>query len=247
MFTIFPNLPSELRVKIWHHACFPRTMTLTYSSANDAFHCTSPPPVLLSTTHESREEALRIYTMSFGTKTQPARTYFNPYKDTVYLPRHGDMGYDETLRDFRDLVDDPKRLLDEVRSVAIDHVNVDIKRPWESYNKAALVRGFKNLTKVIVVLNSESEDGTNIFSVDKEVEFLEPKADPECLLRIWYCFRQSFMLEEKVLEDVCRESGSEYVPYVLPVVRIRSKALKAMPAEREVAPDRASALQGIII
>jgi len=132
------------------------------------------------------------------------------------------MGYDETLRDFRDLVSDEKGLLDGVRSIAIDHVNIEVKRPWESYNKASLLRGFKNLDEVILVLGDTEDRGR----MGEEIEFLDAKEDPERLLRIWYFFRQSFIIEEKVLEDVCKEMEREYEKYNLPIVRIREKVLK---------------------
>jgi len=132
------------------------------------------------------------------------------------------MGYDETLRDFRDLVLDEKGLLDAVRSVAIDHVNIDVKRPWESYNKASLLRGFKKLEEVVLVLGNTEDRGKR----GEEIEFLDAKEDPERLLRIWYFFRLSFGIEEKVLEDVCREMGMEFESYNLPIVRIKEKVLR---------------------
>jgi hypothetical protein len=137
------------------------------------------------------------------------------------------MGYDETLRDFRDLVQDEKGLLDETRCVAIDHVNLEIKRPWESYNKASLLRGFRKMDEVILVMSeNDHEPGIN-----GEVEFKEVKEDPERLLRIWYYFRQSFIAEEKVLEDVCKESGRQHTPFSLPTVRIKSRASKRKHAK----------------
>ena len=62
--------------------------------------------------------------------------------------------------------------------------------------------------------------------VNEEVEFLEPKEDPEKLLMVWYYFRQSFLQEEKLLEEVCREMEKEYERFNLPVVRIRRKVRK---------------------
>jgi len=139
------------------------------------------------------------------------------------------MGYDSTLRDFRSLVYDPSSLLSEVRSVAVDHVRGDIKRPWEAYNKACFVRSFPKLEEIIIVLNDGEED----IGVNEEVEFVEPKGDPERLLMVWYFFRQSFLQEERVLEEVCRESGREYEVFNLPVVRIRRKERKASVGKRE--------------
>ncbi|KAK0124816.1 hypothetical protein ONS96_008697 [Cadophora gregata f. sp. sojae] len=244
MFTIFSNLPSELRVKIWQQACFPRTLTLTYNSTISSFTSTTPPPTLLSVSRESRHEALRIYTLSFGTTSQPPQTYFNPLFDTLYLPRHQEMGYDETLRDFRQLVHDPSCLLNQVRYVAIDHVNVDVKRPWESYNKAVFLRSFKHLDEIALILNADgtgagdisppllSPSQTTEIKKQSQVKliFEELRIDPERLLKIWYYFRQSFMIEERLLEDICRDSGREYQAFELPTVRILAKGFEDVGA-----------------
>lgn len=239
MFTIFSNLPSELRIKIWQQACSPRTVTLTYNTSSSSFSSTTPPPTLLSVSHETREEALRIYTLSFGTPTEAPKVYFNPLLDTLYLPRHQEMGYDETLRDFRQLIHDPSNLLSSLRYVAIDHVNVDVKRPWESYNKAVFLRSFKHLDEIALILNADGSgagDSASLSSSEDLAEvkkcsrgkliFSELRIDPERLLKIWYYFRQSFMIEERLLEDVCRDLGREYEAFELPTVRILAKGFE---------------------
>ena len=110
-----------------------------------------------------------------------------------------------------------------MRSVAVDHVRGDIKRPWEAYSKASFIRSFPNLEDIIIVLNDE-EQGE--IGVNEQVEFLESKEDPEKLLMVWYYFRQSFFQEEKLVEEVFREMGKEYMRFNLPVVRIRRKVRK---------------------
>jgi hypothetical protein len=140
------------------------------------------------------------------------------------------MGYDSTLRDFRCLVSDPFSLLDEVRSVAVDHVRGEIKRPWEAYNKASFIRSFPKLEEIIIVLDDENGEGEGEIESHEEVNFVEPKGDPERLLMVWYAFQQSFLQEEKVLEEVCRESGRAYEVFNLPVVKIRRKVRKSKGA-----------------
>ncbi|KUJ16573.1 uncharacterized protein LY89DRAFT_544453, partial [Mollisia scopiformis] len=223
-FAPFSTLPSELRCKVWASACFPRVLSLTYNSNTSTFQTTTPTPALLAVSHEAREEALRVYALNFGTSTSPANIHFNPYFDTLYLPRYGEMGYDETLRDFRSIVSDPNQQLDQVRSIALDVVALEVKRPWEGYNKATLLRSFKNLQEVILVLGSNASEEDNTETPQKQViQFAEPKDDPERLLKIWYYFRQSFIAEEKILEEVCQASGKPYTPFSLPTVKIRSK------------------------
>jgi hypothetical protein len=228
-FTLFPNLAPELRLKIWSHACFAQTITLLYSQTTDTFTSTSIPPAALSVNRESRAEALRTYKLSFGTKSHEASIYFNPYEDTLYLPRCREMGYDETLRDFRELVRaEEKECLDEVRSVAIDHVGVDVKRPWESYNKAMFLRGFKKLDEIVLVWRDimDTFDGKDEIGVYGDVEFVHPKEHPETLVRVWAHFRGQFVTEERLLEDIAKVVGREYESFVLPTVRIREKILK---------------------
>ncbi|KAL2066067.1 hypothetical protein VTL71DRAFT_2138 [Oculimacula yallundae] len=251
MFSLFPNLPSELRVKIWQQACSPRTVTLTYNTTLSSFKSTTTPPPLLSVNHESRHEALRIYTLSFGSTSKPGTTYFNPHLDTLYLPRCQEMGYDETLRDFRQLVHDPTNLLDQLKSVAIDHINVDVKCPWESYNTAIFLRSFKHLDEIKLILNADgtgvgdleydrdSSHESNKVALHQNIILDELSIAPERLLTIWYYFRQSFMMEEQVLEDVCRDTDREYEPFELPTIRIlakvsgaQTKAAKGVDRER---------------
>jgi hypothetical protein len=131
------------------------------------------------------------------------------------------MGYDETLRDFRGFVrEEEKGVLDEVRRVAIDHVDITIKRPWEAYNKAVLMRGFSKLEEVIMVLD-EGNGGERIMR--EEEDFVESKRDPEELLRMWVEFRQSIAVEEKVLEEVSGVMGREYVKWSLPTCKLKTR------------------------
>lgn len=141
------------------------------------------------------------------------------------------MGYDETLRDFRGMVKDEQGLLAEVRRVAIEHVDLNVKRPWESYNKASLLRSFSNLEEVVLVqLRSDGKD----LGWDEEVEFVQARDDPEKLLRIWVDFRQAFAMEERMLEKVCEEMGRKYDAFSLPSLRLKRKVRVEREVVREV-------------
>ncbi|PMD19119.1 hypothetical protein NA56DRAFT_576271 [Hyaloscypha hepaticicola] len=243
LFPLFAALPTELRQKVFLHAATTcRILSLTYNPATNTFHSPTPPPAILSTTHSSRLSALNHYTLCFRTSTSLPKIYFNPHFDTLYLPRQWEMGYGSSLRDFRSLVSDPSSILDEVRSVAVDHVRGDIKRPWEAYSKASFIRSFPKLEEIIIVLNDE-EQGE--IGVNEEVEFLEAREDPEKLLMVWYYFRQSFLQEEKLLEEVCREMGKEYQGFSLPVVRIRRKVRKGCGGKLTGAVGLEEALDGM--
>jgi hypothetical protein len=217
----FPDLPVELRLKIWQAACTSRILPVTYSIDLDKFSCTTKPPHLLSVSHEARNETLRHYPLYFGTKTHPtARIYFNPNLDILYKPRHREMGYDEVMRDLRSFVHDPENTLDNIRYIALDYVTPDVKRPWEAYNKASFIRSFKALHEVYLLL--ESDEYTDM-KPSGEVKLVEPTGSPERLMKLWYYFRQSFLFEEKILEDVCYQSGRNYERYFLPTLRIKEK------------------------
>lgn len=219
-FTLFSSLAPELRLKIWQYACSERTISLRYIPEEDRCISSAKPPAVLQACHESRTETLRIYTLSYGTHSSPARIYFNPQLDTLYLPRHRQMGYDDTLRDFRHLLNNDK-VLDEVKFVAIDHVDIEIKRPWEAYNKVALLRSLSKLKEVVLVVGG----GKNV-GLGEEEQFVEPKQDPEHSLRIWASFRQSVAMEEKSIEEGCTSMEMEYVRWQSPPIRIRSKGLR---------------------
>jgi len=163
-------------------------------------------------------EGLKLYRLSFGTRSSPAHIYFNPHLDTLYRPRWRQMGYDDALRDFRSFINaEENAWLDELRRIAIDYIDVEVKRPWEGYNRTMLVRSFPKLEEVVMVLpDGEGE------------EFVEPMEEPEEVLRKWVEFRRSFVLEERVLEQVSKAMGMEYVRWSLPTAKVRSKINKVV-------------------
>ncbi|KAB8297680.1 hypothetical protein EYC80_001488 [Monilinia laxa] len=223
-FHLFPKLLPELRILVWRYACSTRTVEVRYDPTIDRCRSISSPPAILQANHESRIEALRIYELSFGTKTSEPRIYFNPYIDILYLPRHRAMGYDETLRDFRTFLNKPE-LLDDVKAIAIDHVDVEVKRPWESYNKATLIRSFPKLDLVKLIIREEKMECGGL---NEDFEFVEPKMEPEDILRTWVDFKQSFMREEITLKEIAEVSEREYMGWALPTVRIQTKVKKSI-------------------
>lgn len=262
-FHLFPALAPELRLKIWTFACFPRILPITCQTktistvtasrpsrriqqTTTTFISSAAPPTLLSVCAEARAQALTIYKLSFATSTSPGTVYFSPTRDTLYFPRCREMGYDATARDFTTLVSetgaqkppvlpqDTKDIWENVCSIALDYVDINIKRPWESYNKACLIRSFPRLEEVILVvgkstemspttainhLDDVEEHGRRPRSTDN-VTFIQPRFDPEKLFRWWAGFRQNFGIEERMLEDVCQRSGKPYTKYQLPIVKL---------------------------
>lgn len=145
------------------------------------------------------------------------------------------MGYDETLRDFKHLVHKSEQgMVEEIGKVAIDHVDIDIKRPWEAYNKALFIRSFPHLEEVTLVVPPKKKQERGRFNEwlqdvvrEGNLEFVQPNMDPERLLMFWAGFRRSFVSEERLLEHTCRVIGKEYTAFVLPRVRIMFKVSRA--------------------
>ena len=258
-FSLFSSLPTELRLKIWSFACTPRilpirhhsstTATLTFHNRTDRtsktttrFSSSAPPPVLLSVCSESRMQALRAYHLTFATKTSEARIYFCPSIDVLYFERYRDMGYDESIRDFRNLVarestlgNEPEKVKNEiwrqVRYIALDYVDVNIKRPWESYNKACLIRSFPNLEEINLVIRPAQSPGPVVRwlelapelssrRMEQSITFTAPKVNAEMLLRWWAGFRHSFAIEERMLENNGVKNGKPYEAFLLPAVKL---------------------------
>lgn len=88
-FETFPQLPIELRNKIWKIAAAatvkPRLVKVSWSQARRRCISSQPPPVLLRVCHESRIEALKIWKSAFASSPEFAIIPFNFDLDTVYL------------------------------------------------------------------------------------------------------------------------------------------------------------------
>jgi hypothetical protein len=83
MFTPFPNLPTELQIKIWRCALpSPRIIQLYYLHGAFSFHGARPPPVL-HTCRTSREVALTVFEPAFARNAKPI--YFDFAHDTLHL------------------------------------------------------------------------------------------------------------------------------------------------------------------
>jgi hypothetical protein len=112
-FTLFPDLPSELRIKIWHHALsIPRIVEMKESRypercspgsretnlVPDWQYKNKNPPPLLSTCSESRNEALQAYKENTSFDDEPLGTggpeWFRFDRDILHLKTH-DLDFSE--------------------------------------------------------------------------------------------------------------------------------------------------------
>ena len=188
-FNLFPLLPTEIRVHIWQEACHERVVEVMYIPELDKVITTTDPPAVLHVNRESRAKALKIYHKIFKTQTCEAQIYFCPWRDTLYLPRHRDMGYDDAARDIGACVISTG----DVSSLAIDHVRPDIIRPWEPYNKLWLIQSFPQLSEVVLVIGTDSEIRRD--HAKAEIDLIDPRSDPASILRLLDNVKESFIHE----------------------------------------------------
>ncbi|KAK3352283.1 hypothetical protein B0T25DRAFT_419797, partial [Lasiosphaeria hispida] len=191
-FSLFSLLPAELRLAIWRQSCHPRVVEVRYSPNEDRCLTTTKPPVTLHVCRESRYEGLRLYTRAFGTKTHEPFIYFAPDADILYVPRWGDMGYADTARYFGHYV---LGTAEHVHCLAIDHVNPEIRRPWETYSKFCLMRNFPHLRETLLILSDDHHG-----HCEGQIEFVDPRGDQEDVMQVM----------ENVRESFCCELGPDY-------------------------------------
>ncbi|KAK6214480.1 hypothetical protein LQW54_004388 [Pestalotiopsis sp. IQ-011] len=228
-FHLFSELPAEIRLEIWQHSCSqPRVVEVSYDAELDQCTTVTPQPAVLQASTESRREGLRIYRPLFGTSTHPARIYFHPQLDTLYIPRPPAMGYDDNARDFAELCTGAA----EVVNLALDHVNPAVRRPWETYNKYALMSSFPKVMEVYLVLDSAANnknsccdhpDGRRAASSGHAgfIKLAEPLGDPTEICKLLKDVKMSFAYEVGA-DFEAAESKAEGVPEP-PVLVLKAK------------------------
>ncbi|KAI0899982.1 hypothetical protein F4806DRAFT_273223 [Annulohypoxylon nitens] len=221
-FTLFSLLPTELRLQIWRHTCHPRVVEVLYDDQEDRCTSSTVPPPTLHACRESRFEALTIYKKSFGTKSHEPRIYFCPEIDTLYLPRPQYMGYDDAIRSFTELVLDT----DDTINLAIDYVNPDIRRPWETYNKYALMHSFPKVKEVYLVLDADAPAEEHIYADHDDhddIGLVDPTGDIMVLCRLLSEVKESFFYEVGSTYTVSDTKEEFYEQPVLPPLVLKSK------------------------
>jgi hypothetical protein len=132
-FPSFIKLPLEIRLKIWSMTAGKRRLILIRTSNNRlGFNSPAPVPASLHVCSESRQVALKIYKLSFGSRTDgfKSRVFFNFDQDTLYFG-----GYrDETLNYPQTCVgvfgtDIAEQERDQIQSLVVD-VNTASFASW---------------------------------------------------------------------------------------------------------------------
>ncbi|KAH6671029.1 hypothetical protein B0J14DRAFT_427389, partial [Halenospora varia] len=95
-FTLFPHLPTEIRLQIYSHILpGPRQVPIHYKfspqsatkTVTSGFFPVLPPPTILHISSESRTFALEHLTLAFGSHFNPPKVYFNFEQDTLCFGR----------------------------------------------------------------------------------------------------------------------------------------------------------------
>lgn len=94
-FPLFSKLPTELRVMIWREVLpGPRLVEANFQFEDNVYrfgsapmYCMSrtSPPALLSVCYESREEALKKYSLCFAMEAEQPRIYFDMNVDNLFI------------------------------------------------------------------------------------------------------------------------------------------------------------------
>ncbi|KAI1386178.1 uncharacterized protein F4822DRAFT_431052 [Hypoxylon trugodes] len=231
-FTLFSLLPTELRLHIWRHTCHPRVVEVSYDNQEDRCTTLTAPPAVLHVCRESRFEALRIYKPSFGTQSHEPRIYFCHELDTLYLPRPPFMGYDDALRSFTELVPGT----DDIVNLAIDYVRPDIRRPWETYNKYALMHSFPKAKEVYLVLDGDTSAEHDTYDIHhphhihedhEDIGLVDPTGDIMALCRLLSDVKESFFYEVGTNYTIDETKEEFFEQPLLPPLVLKSKVISS--------------------
>jgi hypothetical protein len=163
-FTVFPDLPTELQIKIWKCALpGPRIIQLHYLNGASFFGGARPPPIL-HTCRASREVALTVFERAFVRNDKPI--YINFAHDTLHLATNPKMcEYAAGL--YPDIKEKIQSLAVEISSQDdLEESVVDIG-----------ISQLSNLREIIFVVGGEIERML-AFKYAERVRFPEPEAMP---------------------------------------------------------------------
>jgi hypothetical protein len=91
-FTLFPKLPTELRLKIWKYALpGPRAIRVqrNWPTMSGPIRAVAKPPAVLQTNSESRQLAMRFYELSFNSAIKGRPINIDYQVDALYMESWG--------------------------------------------------------------------------------------------------------------------------------------------------------------
>lgn len=156
-FPLFPTLPSELRLKIWHRALpGPSVLPIRFSQSRSCYTTPVKASSLRTTTSESRGVFLSIYTNLILSPSFPSSVYIDFEHDTLFFdnldcsPR-GDLALDLTRSPYRE----------KIRQVAICIQLWEVLRVFRQggLSEVSVLRGLKMLALVLVLRGEGARGG----------------------------------------------------------------------------------------
>lgn len=153
-FPLFSHLPVELRSKIWKYASQePRIVELCQMASDnsewmntDPFYSPTPLPAVLSTSHESRNTALKYYPLSFPNSSNPPQIRYNPSVDILYFPawcwQYNILAFEKATS---------REVKDSIQRVAIETLVWSWRWNDGTLNNQISISEFKNLKEILLV------------------------------------------------------------------------------------------------
>jgi hypothetical protein len=201
-FSLFGQLPSEIRVKIWAHACFHQRNIDIFTeilgevrvNKQDTYRFESykylsqfcPHPAILHTCKESRDEGLKHYQLAFGTShsfsivniSTPPRIYVNFACDRLCLLEPECFGLDKEDR-FRNFVSVCQK--NGARSLALNVAGdqhwgyVGVATSWDALQEIILFGSsteFEDVADKVAIDLIKFQDMTAYCSEEQKEEYL---------------------------------------------------------------------------
>ncbi|RDW57757.1 hypothetical protein BP5796_12558 [Coleophoma crateriformis] len=177
-FSVFLDLPIELRSRIWHHALqSPHFIEVhviieTTRRNNELHFAASDAPALLWACKESRELALAIYIqVSFPSSNYSRRAmYMNPFVDTIYLDHdvldYGILG----LNSLRGGDNDQPNQENPLQFAMWDGIHrVALCSMGAIYHAPTLIKNFRNMQELIFVKEADSNTTNSLIQRAREL------------------------------------------------------------------------------
>jgi hypothetical protein len=152
-FTVFPNLPYELRSEIWRQGAegaTPRIVEFIIPSNNSKLKCRTSSPAVLSICHDSRKAALKVFE-ELCYEGEWTGAMINWKRDTLYL--------NTDIEAAKRLLTSPKQfdLMQNCRLLAMNRIC--FYGAVLAVNGYRRVRKFKNIEELTVVINKDPIGG----------------------------------------------------------------------------------------
>ncbi|KAF8851885.1 hypothetical protein BDZ45DRAFT_678792 [Acephala macrosclerotiorum] len=171
-FTLFTNLPYELRFIIWRLSLSPRVVEIIESELRTGFYSQAAPPTALHVCRESRQAVEALYPSCFGSFLQPERVRFNFDLDVLYLDISQE---EEALPHLLGILKENE--LTRLKNFAIDETYLNLGIIGPHLAKLALQQALKamtNLKEMIVVrdITSRRSDYSYSYSLPmRQIKF----------------------------------------------------------------------------